>query len=75
MNRISYFVCRISREKEQREKNVGFEADPNASGGGRMSEANDSEGGRLRRRSGTTGEKEYYVSSDNYTSSRKKAYC
>ena len=36
----------------------GFEADPNASGGGRMSRANDSEGGRLRRRSGTTGEKE-----------------
>ncbi len=47
--RISYFVCGISREKKQREKNVGFEGDPNASAGGKVSKANDSEGGWLRR--------------------------
>ncbi len=28
MNRISYCVCRISQEKKQRDKNVGFEAEP-----------------------------------------------
>ena len=33
MNRISYLVY---REKRQREKNVGLEANPNASSGGRM---------------------------------------
>jgi len=37
---------------------VGFEANPNASSGRKVSIANGSEGGRLRRRSGTTGEKE-----------------
>ena len=37
MNRISYFVCRISREKKQREKNVGFEAELSVSSGGKMS--------------------------------------
>jgi len=37
---------------------VGFEAESSASGGGKVSEANDSETGRHRRRSETTGEKE-----------------
>ena len=45
-NRISYFVCRISREKKQREKNVGLEAEVSATSGGRISLANGSEGGR-----------------------------
>lgn len=37
---------------------MGFEANPNASRGRRVSGANDSEGGRLRRTSETRGEKE-----------------
>ncbi len=32
MNRISYYVCRISQKKTKRKK-VGFEADPSASRG------------------------------------------
>jgi len=48
--RISYFVCRISPEKRQREKNVGLEANPNASCGRKVSLTNASEGGRLRRK-------------------------
>ena len=45
----SYIVCSISyivRNKVLTRTRRGFEADPNASCGGRMSEANDSEGGR-----------------------------
>ena len=46
---ISYIVFRISREKKQREKNVGLEAESSASGGWKMNAVNDSETGRLRR--------------------------
>ncbi len=53
--RISYFVCRISRENKQREKNVGLEAESKTSGGWKMSAVNDSETGRLRRRSDSDG--------------------
>ncbi len=44
------FVSHESQEDLKRTISGGFEADPNASVGGRMSEANDSEGGRLRRK-------------------------
>ena len=49
----------VARKKSSRYRVlVGFEANPNASGGRRVSEANDSEGGRFRRTSETRGEKE-----------------
>jgi len=56
--RISLFVSRESREEKQKQKSRGLEAESSASCGGKMSKANDSETGRLRRRSKTTGEKE-----------------
>jgi len=57
VSRCSYLVNR--KNASRRTRLLGFEADPNASGGGKMSEANGSEGGRLRRRSESdVGEKE-----------------
>ena len=56
--RISYIVFRISRQKKQREKNVGLEAESSASCGGRMSAVNDRETGRVRGKSEAIEEKE-----------------
>ncbi len=44
--RISLFVSRESQEDLKRTIPLGFEADPNASSGGRMSGMNGSEDGR-----------------------------
>jgi len=45
----------IARRDTKRKK-VGFEADPSASSGGKVNEANVNEGGRLRRKSVSDGE-------------------
>ncbi len=75
MNRISYFVYRISLRiasysyvapsplggegwGEGERKNVGFEANPNASCGRKVSFTNDSETGRFRGKSEAMEEKE-----------------
>ncbi len=44
--RLVYRIAYIVKNKALATKRRGFEADPNASSGGRMSGANDSEGGR-----------------------------
>lgn len=50
ITRISLFVFRESQEQSKRcTRRRGFEADPSASSGGEVNEANVSEGGRLRR--------------------------
>lgn len=53
--RISLFVSRESQKTLTHTTLKGFEANPSASSGGKVSKANVSEGGRLRRKSVSDG--------------------
>lgn len=55
ITRISLFVSRESQKTLTHTRLKGFEADPSASSGGKVNEANVNEGGRLRRKSVSDG--------------------